>query len=104
VGSRGRSHVHDSLSVPGVEIVAICDIQQNSLVEAKKIIADKGRKEPKIYTGSEWAFEEMLKNEKLDSVIIATPWEWHVTMAVASMKAGVPYTGVEMCTKRPAIK
>jgi predicted dehydrogenase len=96
VGSRGRSHVHDSLAIPGVEIISICDIQQNSIDEARKIIAEKGRKEPRIYTGSEWAFEDMLKNEKLDSVIIATPWDWHVPMAVASMKAGVAYTGVEV--------
>jgi hypothetical protein len=96
VGSRGRSHVHDTLSIPNVEIVAICDIQQSSIDEAKKIILEKGRKLPKIYTGHERAFEDMLKNEKLDSVIIATPWEWHVPMAVASMKAGVPYTGVEV--------
>ena len=96
VGGRGCSHVHDSLSIPGLEIVAICDIQQRSIDAAKKIIADKGKKEPKVYTGSEYAFEDMLKNEQLDSVIIATPWEWHVTMAVASMKAGVPYTGVEV--------
>jgi predicted dehydrogenase len=96
VGSRGRSHVHDTLSIPNVEIVAICDIQQNSIDEAKKIILGKGMKEPKVYTGSERAFEDMLKNEQLDSVIIATPWEWHVPMAVASMRAGVPYTGVEV--------
>lgn len=96
VGSRGRSHVHDTLSIPNVEIVAICDIQQNSIDEANKIILGKGRKEPKIYTGSERAFEDMLRNEQLDSVIIATPWEWHVPMSVASMKAGVPYTAVEV--------
>lgn len=96
VGSRGRSHVHDSLSIPGVEIVAFCDIRQASLDAAQKIVAEKGRKAPKNYTGSERAFEDMLKNEELDSVIIASPWEWHVPMAIASMKAGVPYTGVEV--------
>jgi hypothetical protein len=53
-------------------------------------------KAPKAYTGSDRAFDEMLKNEVLDAVIIATPWEWHVPMAIASMKAGVPYTGIEV--------
>jgi len=38
VGSRCRSHLHDTLSIPDVEVVAICDIQQNALTEAKKII------------------------------------------------------------------
>jgi predicted dehydrogenase len=96
VGSRGRGHVHDSITVGGIEIVSICDIQQTSIDRAKKIISDAGMKEPKVYTGSEHAYEEMVKNDELDAVIIATPWEWHVTMAVASMKAGVPYTGVEV--------
>ena len=53
-------------------------------------------KEPKIYTGHDHAYEEMLKSEELDAVIIATPWEWHVPISIASMKAGVPYTGVEV--------
>ena len=29
-------------------------------------------------------------------MIIASPWEWHVPMSVAAMKAGVPYVGVEV--------
>ena len=38
----------------------------------------------------------MLNNEEFDCVIIASPWEWHVPMSVAAMKAGVPYVGVEV--------
>jgi hypothetical protein len=96
VGSRGRSHLHDTLSIPNVEVRAICDIRQQSIDEAKKVIREQGGKEPKVYTGSETAFETMLKSEQLDAVIIATPWEWHSTMAVASMRAGVKYTAVEV--------
>jgi predicted dehydrogenase len=96
VGSRGRSHLNDTISLKDIEITAICDIQQSSLDAALKIISEKGRKPPKIYTGNELSFENMLRNEALDAVIIATPWEWHVPMSVASMKAGVPYTAVEV--------
>jgi predicted dehydrogenase len=96
VGSRGRGHLHDTLSLKNVDIVAICDIQQSSLDRAAKVFTDAGAKQPKVYTGSEYAFQDMLKNEALDAVIIATPWEWHVPMSVASMKAGVGYTGVEV--------
>ena len=38
----------------------------------------------------------MLNNEDFDCVIISSPWEWHVPMSVAAMKAGVPYVGVEV--------
>ena len=96
VGSRGQSHLNDTLSFRDIEIIALCDIQKTSLDAALKIIAEKGRKEPKIYTGNELSFEDMLLHESLDAVIIATPWEWHVPMSVASMKAGVSYTAVEV--------
>ena len=31
----------------------------------------------------------MVKDEELDGVYIATPWEWHHPMAIAAMKAGI---------------
>jgi predicted dehydrogenase len=96
VGSRGQSHLNDTLSFGDIEIIALCDIQKTSLDAALKIIAEKGRKEPNIYTGNELSFEDMLKHESLDAVIIATPWDWHVPMSVASMKAGISYTAVEV--------
>ncbi|GIS71142.1 MAG: hypothetical protein CM1200mP10_07190 [Candidatus Neomarinimicrobiota bacterium] len=37
----------------------------------------------------------MLKNEDLDGVFIATPWEWHHPMAIAAMKAG-KHVGTEV--------
>ena len=37
----------------------------------------------------------MVKRDDLDGIIIATPWEWHVPMAVATMKAG-KYAGIEV--------
>jgi len=96
VGGRGSGHVRDSIAVGGIEIVSVCDINPEALDRVKQTILKSGMKEPKFYTGNDHAYEEMLKNEELDAVIIATPWEWHVPMAIASMKAGVPYTGVEV--------
>jgi predicted dehydrogenase len=96
IGGRGSGHVHDSITVGGVDVVSICDISQAAIDRVQAMVVKNGMKAPKAYTGSDHAFEEMLKNEELDAVIIATPWEWHVPMAIASMKAGVPYTGVEV--------
>ncbi|MDR0537625.1 MAG: Gfo/Idh/MocA family oxidoreductase [Tannerellaceae bacterium] len=95
-GTRCREHITNVLNIPGNKIVSICDIRQQPLDSTLKYISQFNVEAPKVYTGSDYAFESMLSNEKLDCVIIASPWEWHTTMAVASLKAGVGYVGVEI--------
>ena len=95
VGMRGRNHLEMAMFRDDVEINAICDIDPNSIAESLKLIKAKGRKEPALYQKGEKDFENMVKRDDLDGIIIATPWEWHVPMSLASMKAG-KYTGVEV--------
>ncbi len=95
VGLRGRTHLQQALYRSDVEIPAICDIDPNSIAEANKIFQKFGKKEPIAYMKGERDFENYVKREDLDGIIISTPWEWHVPMAVAAMKAG-KYAGVEV--------
>ena len=95
VGLRGRSHLQMAMFRDDVEINAICDIDSNSITESLKLLKAKGRKEPVLYQKGERDFENMVKRDDLDGIVIATPWEWHVPMSLASMKAG-KYTGVEV--------
>lgn len=95
-GSRCREHITNVLAIEGNKIVAICDIQEGPLKSSLNFIEKKGGGTPKTYTGSDYAFMDMLANEEFDAVIIASPWEWHVPMSIAAMKAGVPYVGVEV--------
>ena len=95
VGLRGRNHLEMAMFRDDVEINAICDIDPNSIAESLKLIKAKGRKEPALYQKGEKDFENMVKRDDLDGIIIATPWEWHVPMSLASMKAG-KHTGVEV--------
>ena len=95
VGNRGGGHIRTTLGMGNVDIIAICDISDRSIENAKRAISRAKAPEPKVYTGSDFAFMDMLAKENLDAVIIATPWEWHARMAVASMKSGA-YTAVEV--------
>lgn len=95
-GSRCQEHINNVLAIPGNKIVAICDIQQGPLDSTLKHISKFNVPAPKVYKGGEREFEKMLNNEEFDCVIIASPWEWHVPMSLAAMKAGVPYVGVEV--------
>ena len=95
VGARGRSHVEQALYRDDVDITAICDPDPDAINRTNSLIAKAGRKAPVAYSKGDEAFREMLKRDDIDGVVIATPWEWHVPMAVATMQAG-KYAGVEV--------
>lgn len=95
IGSRGRSHVEQALYRADVQIPAICDIDPEAISRTNAMIEKSGRKKPEAYTNGAEAFRQMLQRNDLDGVVIATPWEWHVPMAVATMKAG-KYAAVEV--------
>lgn len=95
VGLRGRNHLEMAMFRPDVEVVAICDIDPKAIATAQKMIASKGRPEAAVYQKGEKDFENLVKRSDIDGVVIATPWEWHVPMALATMKEG-KYAGVEV--------
>lgn len=95
VGGRGRGHLKNVSNYDDVEITAICDVDPEAIPKAQKILRDYSRKEAEVYTGDDYAFMKMLEREDIDGVIIATPWLWHTSMAVAAMRAG-KYPGVEV--------
>ncbi len=95
VGGRGRGHLHRAANTEGVTITAFCDIDPEAIPKAQKVLTDSGHPEAEVYSNNEHAYQEMLKREDIDGVIIATPWLWHTRMAVAVMKAG-KYAAVEV--------
>jgi hypothetical protein len=66
------------------------------LSRAKDIIAKSGKKMPQVYTGSPYAWQDLLKQQQPDGVIIATPWEWHKEMVIGSLEAGLKYVATEV--------
>jgi hypothetical protein len=95
VGLRGRNHLEMALYREDVEIVAICDVDPNAIQQAQKMITAKGRKAAAVYQQGDHDFENLAKRADIDGVVIATPWEWHVPMALEVMKQG-KYAGVEV--------
>ena len=96
-GMRGRNHVEQILLRVDCEVVAICDIDPNVLVESQKMIEKVGKKKAAQYgEKGERDYRRMLEKEQLDAVIISTPWEFHSEQAIACMKKGI-YVGSEVC-------
>jgi predicted dehydrogenase len=95
VGLRGMGHLHNLLRRKDVRITALCDINRERIDLAQQALEEAGRKQASVYHANEWIYQDLLEKEKLDGVIIATPWRWHFPMAVDAMKAGI-VPGVEV--------
>jgi len=89
VGMRGRVLLRELVRRDDVEIAGLCDIDAFTLNEALEQFVEAGKPAPRLYTGSNEAWREMLASADLDGVIIATPWELHAPMAIAAMRAKV---------------
>ncbi len=82
IGSGGMG-VADAITcrtVPGVKLVAVCDLYDGRLAEAKKRWGND------IYTTKD--YREILNRKDIDAVIIATPDHWHRDISVAAMENG----------------
>lgn len=88
VGQRGSGHVKHFCHIDGVEIKAICDTHEKVLDESINYVVNTGLPKPKRYTGSDYAYRNMLEQNDIDIVIISTPWRWHTVMCVDAMESG----------------
>jgi len=88
-GMRGQWMLWLAAKYSEVQIPAICDIDDGMIESALKILKDAGKPDPRIYKNGDEDFRNMVGNEDLDGVYIATPWEWHHPMAIAAMKNGI---------------
>jgi len=95
VGNRGSRLLKTLLEIEGLEISSLCDINKGKASSAARSCESMGRKLLSVYGENENSYKDMLDREKLDAVIIATPWDSHASMALYAMKNGT-YPGVEV--------
>ena len=79
-GGMGVADTVTCLTVPGVKLVAVCDLYDGRLEQAKKRWGND------IYTTKD--YKEILDRKDVDAVIIATPDHWHKDISVAAMNKG----------------
>ena len=88
--NRGSTHLKNFATLPGTEVVALCDLYED-IVEREygklKTYTDK-LYNLKKYWGDEDKWKLMLDEVKPDVVFISTNWNSHAPMAIESMKKG----------------
>lgn len=88
IGVRGSELLANMIPLKKVHIAALCDTFPERTRRAAKMLSDAGRPSAQLFDGTEDAWKRMCEELKLDLVVIATPWELHVPMAIGAMRAG----------------
>lgn len=83
-GQRGEMMGHLLSKISGAHISAVCDPYKDKAEKLAAKIKDSHGYTPNIYTDSIQALDS-----GVDAVMISTAWEYHVPLAIASMKKGI---------------
>ncbi|WP_291988908.1 Gfo/Idh/MocA family oxidoreductase [Luteitalea sp.] len=85
-------NIPEFMAVPGVQVVAVCDVDSWRLDRAKTLVESTyATKAPSgTYKGCATYrdFREVLARTDVDAVMISTPDHWHVPMALMALRAG----------------
>jgi len=87
LGMRGPGAVERLSKMQDVDIVALCDIRPKGVKLSQDILAEHGRPAAREFTAGPEDWRNLCQMD-LDLVYIATPWEWHVPMALGAMENG----------------
>ena len=79
-GGMGLADANTAITVPGVKLVAACDLYDGRLADAKKLYGND------IFTTRD--YREILQRKDIDAVIVATPDHWHKDISVDAMNSG----------------
>lgn len=84
IRGRGRAHIDGLAAVPGVRVVALCDVDEYVLAARAAELESRSPVKPKRLVD----YRRLIEDRQIDAVTIATPNHTHALLAVAAMEAG----------------
>ncbi len=86
INGMGWSNVKAALKIAGVNLVAVCDIDENVIQKRLKELSDKGSDTSKIKVYKD--YRKLLEQKDIDAVVIGTPDHWHALQMIHACQAG----------------
>jgi predicted dehydrogenase len=86
VNGMGWSDTMAALKVPGVNLVAICDVDKNVLANRMKDLVKMNYDTSKVRQYDD--YRTLLDQKDIDAVIIGTPDHWHALIMIDACQAG----------------
>ena len=87
LGQRGAQLVKEVfVNHDAVCVTALCDLYQDRIDDAAKIIVESNTDEP-FKTRN---YKEILSKDLVDCIVVAASWDQHIEMAIACLESGIP--------------
>ena len=85
-GWYGKSDLFRLIQVTSVEVISLCDVDEDMLTNAAELVSRRQNsgKKPKLYSD----YRKMLAEKNLDIVLIASPDHWHALQGIEALKSG----------------
>ncbi len=87
-GIMGSRNAKTMLEVPGVKLVAVCDLYKGRLERAKELYGQQ------LFTTQ--SYEELLNRSDIDAVVVCTSDQWHDKISIDAMRKYINSTRVGM--------
>jgi predicted dehydrogenase len=81
---RGQDLMQAAISLPGVELAYVCDVDDVRIASARKVLEAKGRGEVRAVKD----FRRILDDRRVDAIFIATCNHWHAPATILACQAG----------------
>lgn len=80
----GMNILREAITAGRCRVVGLCDVYRRPLIASQDEVAGLTGDEARVYVD----YEEMLRKERPEIVIVATPDHWHALPTIAALKAG----------------
>ena len=87
-GARGTSAAGRLVKVPGIDLVAVCDIRPAFAERAADAAAAVCGTRPRVFAGSADEYRKVCDLKDVDVIYNCTSWNAHVPIALDAMRAG----------------
>ena len=78
LGGRGQGQLKTLLSMPDVQVTAVCDIYEDRTQEGVQIVEKERGETPFSSTD----YREIICREDVEAVMIMTSWQTHIPIAI----------------------
>ena len=85
LGGMGNQHLQWFAALPGVDVVALCDVDKDHL---DKALGTLSTLQPQSGAQGYADFRRMLERKDIDAISCATPDHWHAQVAMLAFEAG----------------